>query len=69
MQIRKLQDVTTPWPDHSLVVLHSDGLITRWNLKDVGGLLQCDPVVVVGWLLRDYTRGHDDVTVVVLKRD
>jgi len=69
VQIRKLQDVTTPWPDHSLVVLHSDGLITRWNLKDVGGLLQCDPAVVAGWLLRDYTRGHDDVTVVVLKRD
>ena len=69
VQIRKLQDVTTPWPDHSLVVLHSDGLLARWNLKDVGGLLQCDPAVVAGWLLRDYTRGHDDVTVVVLKRD
>lgn len=69
VQIRKLQDVTTAWPEHSLVVLHSDGLITRWNLQDVGGLLQCDPAVIAGWLLRDYTRGHDDVTVVVLKRD
>ena len=69
VQIRKLQDVTTPWPDHALLVLHSDGLISRWDLKDAGGLLQCDPAVVAGWLLRDYTRGHDDVTVVVLKRD
>ena len=69
VQIRKLQDVSTAWPEHSLVVLHSDGLLARWNLKDVGGLLQCDPAVVAGWLLRDYTRGHDDVTVVVLKRD
>lgn len=68
VQIRKLQDVTTPWPDHAMMVLHSDGLITRWNLKDEGGLLQCDPAVIAGWLLRDYTRGHDDVTVVVLKR-
>ena len=66
--IRKLQDVTYPWPDHSIVVLHSDGLATRWNLKDVGGLLQCDPAVIAGWLLRDFTRGHDDVTIVVLKR-
>ena len=48
------------------MVLHSDGLITRWSLKHVGGLLQCDPAVVAGWLLRDYTRGHDDVTVVAL---
>ena len=37
VQIRKLQDVHYSWPDHSLIVLHSDGLITRWNLKDVGG--------------------------------
>ena len=69
VQIRKLQDISYPWPDHALVVLHSDGLATRWNLKDVGGLLQCDPAVIAGWLLRDFTRGHDDVTVVVLKRD
>ena len=66
--IRRLQDVSYPWPDHSIVVLHSDGLVTRWNLKDVGGLLQCDPAVIAGWLLRDFTRGHDDVTIVVLKR-
>ena len=69
VQIRKLQDISYVWPEHSLIVLHSDGLVTRWNLKDVGGLLQCDPAVVAGWLLRDHTRGHDDVTVVVLKRD
>ena len=69
MQIRKLQDVAYPWPDHALVVLHSDGLLTRWNLKEFGGLLQCDPAVIAGWLLRDYTRGNDDVTIVVLKRD
>jgi anti-sigma regulatory factor (Ser/Thr protein kinase) len=68
VQIRKLQDVTYPWPDHALVVLHSDGLLTRWTLRDVGGLLQSDPAVIAGWLLRDFTRGHDDVTVVVLKR-
>jgi anti-sigma regulatory factor (Ser/Thr protein kinase) len=68
VQIRKLQDMSYAWPDHSIVVLHSDGLATRWNLKDVGGLLQCDPAVIAGWLLRDHTRGHDDVTVVVLKR-
>ena len=69
VQVRKLQDISYVWPDHALVVMHSDGLATRWNLKEVGGLLQCDPAVIAGWLLRDHTRGHDDVTVVVLKRD
>ena len=69
VQIRKLQDASYAWPDHSIIVMHSDGLISRWSLKDVGGLLQCDPAVIAGWLIRDFTRGHDDVTVVVLKRD
>jgi anti-sigma regulatory factor (Ser/Thr protein kinase) len=69
VQMRKLQDMVYPWPNHAAIVLHSDGLATRWNLKDAGGLLQCDPAVIAGWLLRDHTRGHDDVTVVVLKRD
>ena len=68
LQVRRLQDMVYPWPDHALVVMHSDGLVTRWNLKDVGGLLNCDPAVIAGWLLREHTRGHDDVTVVVLKR-
>ena len=69
VQIRRLRDMNYAWPEHCLLVLHSDGLLTRWNLKDVGGLLQCDPAVIAGWLLRDFTRGPDDVTVVVLKRD
>lgn len=68
LQIRKLQDSNYPWPVHSLIVLHSDGLLTRWNLKDVSGLLQCDPAVIAGWLVREHTRGRDDVTVVVMKR-
>ena len=69
VQVRRLQDVAYALPEHALVVMHSDGLATRWNLKDTGGLLNCDPAVVAGWLLREHTRGHDDVTVVVLKRN
>ncbi len=68
VQIRKLGDIHYPWPDHALLVLHSDGLTTRWKLDDVRGLLQCDPAVVAGWLVREHTRGHDDLTVVVIKR-
>jgi anti-sigma regulatory factor (Ser/Thr protein kinase)/type III secretion system FlhB-like substrate exporter len=67
-QARALHEISYSWPDHSIVVLHSDGLSSDWNLSNVAGLLQCDPAVIAGWLLRDYTRGADDVSVVVLKR-
>lgn len=68
VQIRHLQDMTQPWPDHALLVLHSDGLTTRWGLDSAKGILQHHPTVVAGWLLRDHSRGRDDATVVVLKR-
>jgi anti-sigma regulatory factor (Ser/Thr protein kinase) len=68
LQIRRMHDVAYPWPGHALVILHSDGLTSRWKLDDVGALLQCDPAVIAGWLVREHTRGPDDVTVVVVRR-
>ena len=67
-QIRRPQDVTYPWPDHAMLVLHSDGIATRWNLSETPGLLLCEPAVLAGWLLREYSRGRDDATVVVVRR-
>lgn len=68
LQIRRLQDVPYDWPEHSLLILHSDGLATRWTLTDTPGLLQCDPLVIAAWLVREHSRGRDDVTVVVIRR-
>lgn len=67
-QMRTLQDFRYDWPVHAIVVLHSDGLATRWTLKDVPGLLQCDAIVIAAWLLLQHTRGRDDATVVVIRR-
>lgn len=68
LQVRRLQDVDYAWPAHALLVLHSDGITSRWSLSDVPGLLQCDPAVIAAWILRDHGRGRDDATVVVVRR-
>jgi hypothetical protein len=68
VQVRSLRDVKYPWPEHALLIMHSDGLTTRWQVDVAGGLLRRHPSVVAAWLVRDHTRGPDDVTVVVLKR-
>lgn len=68
LQIRRLQDVVYDWPAHAVLVLHSDGIVTRWSLEDTPGLLQADPAVIAGWILRDHLRGKDDATVVVVRR-
>lgn len=68
LQIRRLQDSPYDWPEHALLILHSDGIATRWTLADTPGLLQCDPLVIAAWLLRGYTRVRDDASVVVIRR-
>jgi anti-sigma regulatory factor (Ser/Thr protein kinase) len=68
VQVRSLRDVRYSWPDHALLVMHSDGLTTRWSVDKAHGLLQRHPSVIAAWLVKDHTRGPDDVTVVVLKR-
>jgi anti-sigma regulatory factor (Ser/Thr protein kinase) len=67
-QVRHLQDMTYDWPPHALLVLHSDGIVTRWSPADAPGLLQCDPLVIAGWLVREHLRGRDDATVAVVQR-
>lgn len=67
-QARKLQEFTYPWDDTSLLVMHSDGLTTHWNLDDYPQLVHCHPSVIAAVLCRDFTRGRDDVCVVVAKK-
>ncbi|WP_431257072.1 SpoIIE family protein phosphatase [Roseateles chitinivorans] len=68
VQIRRLQDVVYDWPPHAVLVLYSDGIVSRWSLEETPGLLQADPAVIAGWILRDHLRGRDDATVVVVRR-
>jgi anti-sigma regulatory factor (Ser/Thr protein kinase) len=68
VQIRSLRDVKYPWPEHALLVMHSDGLTTRWTIDAAPGLLRRHPSVIAAWLIRDQARGRDDVTVVVVRR-
>lgn len=65
--MRRLQDTHYAWPLHALLVMHSDGVASRWTLAEPG-LLQRHPAVVAAWLLREHRRGRDDATVAVMKR-
>jgi anti-sigma regulatory factor (Ser/Thr protein kinase) len=63
MQMPRLRELDYVWPPGGLLVVHSDGLQSRWDLAHHLGLAQRDPAVVAGALFRDYSRGTDDVTV------
>ncbi|MEV6959662.1 SpoIIE family protein phosphatase [Streptomyces sp. NPDC051207] len=62
-----------PWRPDSLLVLHSDGLPSRWAPPDDPRLLVHDPAVTAAVILRDAASAvrplRDDATVAVLAPD
>jgi len=65
--VRKITEVSVPWPARGLLVMYSDGLGTPRELSAYPGLMERHPSLVAGVLWRDLARGRDDVTVVVAK--
>ncbi|MFT0519127.1 ATP-binding protein [Pseudomonas faucium] len=50
----------------NLLIMFSDGLQSRWNLQAYPGLAHRHPAVIAAVLHRDFCRGRDDVTVLVI---
>jgi hypothetical protein len=65
--LRKVQEFRYDWPADAWLVLHSDGINTRWRLEQYPGVLRHHPAIVAALLYRDAARGRDDATVVVVR--
>ncbi|MGI4827240.1 MAG: ATP-binding SpoIIE family protein phosphatase [Janthinobacterium lividum] len=61
-----LQEFTYPLGDDRLLLMHSDGLLTRWQLAEYPGLASRHPALIAGVLYRDFSRRRDDATVLVI---
>ncbi|MEJ8813031.1 ATP-binding SpoIIE family protein phosphatase [Variovorax ureilyticus] len=68
VQIRRTEESTSELPPHALLVVHSDGLETRWTTAPLLPLLQSHPALLAAALWRAHSRRRDDVSVVVLRR-
>lgn len=67
VQVRRFEEIASPLPKEVLLILHSDGVSSRWSLDAYPGLQQRHPLLIAGVLYRDFHRERDDCTVVVLK--
>jgi anti-sigma regulatory factor (Ser/Thr protein kinase) len=63
----RAQEFSYPWPERALLVMHSDGIQGKWDLSRYAGLTSRHPSVIAAVLYRDFVRGRDDATVVVVK--
>lgn len=66
-QLRRLQAFEFELPHRALLVMHSDGIQSHWNLDAYRGLERHHPAVIAAAIYRDHARGRDDATVVVLR--
>lgn len=67
-QIGRVTEFQYPWPESAILIMCSDGISTHWDLKSYDGLMSRDPSLIAAILYRDFTRGRDDATVLVLKQ-
>ncbi|MFZ6654923.1 ATP-binding protein [Undibacterium sp. TJN19] len=66
-KIRKIHEYDHPFLPQSLCIMHSDGISTQWDMDNYPGLVTCHPSLIAVVLLRDFSRGRDDATVLVAR--
>lgn len=67
VQIGKVQQFQYPAVEGNLLLMHSDGLTSRWKLADYPGLSHRVPALIAAVLYRDFKRGRDDATILVVR--
>jgi anti-sigma regulatory factor (Ser/Thr protein kinase) len=65
-QIRTLRVFDYELPASGFLVMHSDGCRSGWSLDADPRLRRRSPLMIAATLIRDWERGRDDVSMVVL---
>jgi len=56
-------------PSHAMMLVHTDGIASRWPASALAPLMPRDPTLLAAALVWTQLRGRDDATVVVLKQE
>jgi anti-sigma regulatory factor (Ser/Thr protein kinase) len=65
--LRTVRQQAVTLVDHAVVVLHSDGLTSKWDLGGLPGIRVQSSTVIAAALLRSAGVRHDDASVAVLR--
>lgn len=64
---RTLNSTIVPYKKHQIIVMHSDGLRTRWNLNDMSSIMKQHSGVIASAIYKENIRGTDDASILVGK--
>lgn len=65
--VHRSEEYRYPWPAGALLVAHTDGLETQWDLAAFPGAARAHPSVVAAMLYRKHARRRDDVAILVVR--
>lgn len=65
--VRRITENLLQLPPRALILLHSDGVSSGWDLNSYPGLTSRHPALIAAVIYRDHKRTRDDVTVVVAR--
>jgi hypothetical protein len=63
----RIREFRYEYVEQSLLLMHSDGINTRWKLDRYPGLTRHHPALAAGMVYRDSLRGNDDATIIALR--
>jgi anti-sigma regulatory factor (Ser/Thr protein kinase) len=66
-QRRQIRQYDYPITPDAIVLMHSDGVVDRWNAADYPGLLSHSPALIAATVLRDAGVRRDDAGVLVAR--
>lgn len=64
---QRIAEFIYPFTLPGIVILHSDGVSSRWQIGDYAGLEQQHASIIAGVIYRDFKRGRDDAAVAVAR--
>ncbi|WP_028981388.1 ATP-binding protein [Sporocytophaga myxococcoides] len=67
LNVKRMNSTINIWDNTKTMVVHSDGLTSRWDLHKYPGILNRHPTIIAAVLYRDFNRRTDDITVVVAR--
>jgi hypothetical protein len=65
--VHKSAEYAYTWPPGGLLIAHSDGLETGWDIARFPGIDARHPSIIAAALVRAHSRRRDDVAVVVVR--
>ena len=64
---QKLKLIENNWDPGFVMILYSDGIISRWNWTDYSYIANKSAKIIAYQMLEDLARDNDDATIVVIK--